>query len=432
MSQNSSVISFGILNKKMLFPLCMGTSSFLQIICYTLLKNLSYEKEGTQRYFYGKPFIIAWFMCLSEVSLGIFYYIEKKNVYNYSLPHAEVQIREITKREVIRKGGDYLIYFYSFITCILDCLSIICLCMVRELERTFYEVDYKALLIVCSTIISIMIFRYKFHFHHLTGGVIIAIGIVAYTLCDLLIPKEPMNYLKDKPYKKLTFTVNISAVLMLFLLPILTGFQENIEKYMMEKMFVSRYKIVFLEGITGFLLISLSFIPLAFINCPENSLLCQKDSSSAEVIENVYESLSFAWRHPQFLSMLILICVSFALFNFFRIQTNYHFSPSHRAIADIMGYFLFFILQMFIPFLSYREKNSIAFNIIAIVCYVIVFVGVLVVLEVIIIYWRNIDKDTRGSIEIRQELEKQIIKSEKVEFDLTQSIDQEALNAMNL
>jgi hypothetical protein len=57
---------------------------------------------------------------------------------------------------------------------------------------------------------------------------------------------------------------------------------------------------------------------------------------------------------------------------------------------------------------------------------------VLVVLEVIIIYWRNIDKDTRGSIEIRQELEKQIIKSEKVEFDLTQSIDQDALNAMNL
>jgi hypothetical protein len=200
----------------------------------------------------------------------------------------------------------------------------------------------------------------------------------------------------------------------------------------MERMFVSRYKIVFLEGITGFLLISLSFIPLAFINCPDNSLLCQKDSSTNAVIENVFESLSFAWRHPQFLSMLILICVSFALFNFFRIQTNYHFSPSHRAIADIMGYFLFFILQMFIPFLSYREKNSIAFNIIAIVCYVIVFVGVLVVLEVIIIYWRNIDKDTRGSIEIRQELEKQIIKSEKVEFDLTQSIDQDALTAMNL
>ena len=87
---------------------------------------------------------------------------------------------------------------------------------------------------------------------------------------------------------------------------------------------------------------------------------------------------------------------------------------------------------MFIPFLSYREKNSIAFNIIAIVCYFIVFIGVLVVLEVIIIYWRNIDKDTRGSIEIRQELEKQIIKSEKVEFDLTQSIDQDALTAMNL
>ena len=98
-------------------------------------------------------------MCLSEVSLGIFYYIEKKNVYNYSLPHAEVQIREISKREVIRKGGNYLIYFYSFITCILDCLSIICLCMIRELEQTFYEVDYKALLIVCSTIISVMLFK---------------------------------------------------------------------------------------------------------------------------------------------------------------------------------------------------------------------------------------------------------------------------------
>ena len=65
-------------------------------------------------------------------------------------------------------GKDKLSLFIKIIPiCVLDCVSIIVLSILREGDNSFYELDYRGLLIIVTTCLSIKFLNYKYYWHHL-------------------------------------------------------------------------------------------------------------------------------------------------------------------------------------------------------------------------------------------------------------------------
>ena len=84
-------------------------------------------------------------------------------------------------------GKDKLSLFIKIIPiCVLDCVSIIVLSILREGDNSFYELDYRGLLIIVTTCLSIKCLNYKYYWHHLLGIALIIIGIIIFTLCEAI------------------------------------------------------------------------------------------------------------------------------------------------------------------------------------------------------------------------------------------------------
>ena len=221
------------------------------------------------------------------------------------------------------------------------------------------------------------------------GIALIIIGIIIFTLC------EAINSESGKG----------NNILLCFLLSILiqfcTGFQETTEKFLMDKNYVSPFIIVAIEGFFGNLFLSIAFIFLSKMKCVDETtktyLHCNPYSNNSHVIEDILSSFQFVLRHKQFLWMLIALFVSFLMFNIFRVLTNSKCSPTHRGIADILGYFFFWMMR-FIDFFEPTSMHSGTNLLFASISYLLMLIGLLIYLELIIVNVCGFEKDTDSGI----------------------------------
>ena len=336
----NKLFGIGKLTNKLIFPLLMGLFSFFSLISYKGLRNVYYvNASGAKKHFYQKPFLVAWVMSLSELCAVFFFAIQrnrsrrKRNIdkdnemtqYNNNLIEKDTIGKNVLE---ILPGKDKWSLFIKIIPiCVLDCVSIIVLSILREGDNSFYELDYRGLLIIVTTGLSIKFLNYKYYWHHLLGISLIIIGIIIFTLCEAINSQSGQG----------------NNILLCSLLSILiqfyTGFQETTEKYLMDKNYVSPFVILAIEGIFGNLFLSIAFIFLSKIKCGDekkttNYLHCNPFANDNHAIEDILSSFQFIMRHPQFLWMLIALFVSFLMFNIFRVLTNNKCSPTHRGIAD--------------------------------------------------------------------------------------------------
>ena len=169
----------------------------------------------------------------------------------------------------------------------------------------------------------------------------------------------------------------------------------------MDKNYVSPFIIVAIEGFFGNLFLSIAFIFLSKMKCGDETtktyLHCNPYSNNSHVIEDILSSFQFVLRHKQFLWMLIALFVSFLMFNIFRVLTNSKCSPTHRGIADILGYFFFWMMR-FIDFFEPTSMHSGTNLLFASISYLLMIIGVLIYLELIIVNVCGFEKDTDSGI----------------------------------
>ena len=337
------LFGIGKLTSKLLFPLLMVLFSFLSLMSYKGLRNVYYiNTSGAKTHFYQKPFLVAWVMSL--LCAVFFFAIQrnrsrrKKNIdkdnqmtqYNNNLIEKDTIGKNVLE---IFPGKDKLSLFIKIIPiCVLDCVSIIVLSILREGDNSFYELDYRGLLIIVTTCLSIKFLNYKYYWHHLLGIALIIIGI---------------------------------------------------------------------EGFFGNLFLSIAFIFLSKMKCGDETtktyLHCNPYSNNSHVIEDILSSFQFVLRHKQFLWMLIALFVSFLMFNIFRVLTNSKCSPTHRGIADILGYFFFWMMR-FIDFFEPTSMHSGTNLLFASISYLLMLIGLLIYLELIIVNVCGFEKDTDSGI----------------------------------
>ena len=402
-------VGFGGTTWNSKYPLLMGISSLFSLLSYKLLRGVYYtypDNPNKHFRFNTKPFFIAWVMSLSESSVFIFYLIQRYRSDVISRDSARNQIYvdklALEKTEMLPGKNKLKLVMKIIPICLIDCSSIIILSILREGDYSFFELDYRVLLIMITSIYSIFILHFKYYLHHFLSYALLLFGIIGYSIVEFI----QIDLSKQSKGRIILFFC------LMILLQLMNGFRECYEKYLMETHYVSPHMIVSLEGFAGFVIITLSFIPLSMIECPEvedgeQLLHCNRYNNGLHVVENIVETIRFVGRNWNiFLGPLALLYFSFMFFNLFRILTNQHCSPIHRGFADIMGYFLYYL----IGFVFYSigdsvltsEMHNYPYFILGFIFYFFILVGTFIFLEVIIIKWFDLDKNTLNNIQARE------------------------------
>ena len=84
-------------------------------------------------------------------------------------------------------------------------------------------------------------------------------------------------------------------------------------------------------------------------------------------------------------------------------KTNQAYSPTHRAIGDNLSGMFFFIVQIFLHDLG--DNINILIIVLEGISYIIISICIIIFLELIIIHFCGMDKNTRDSINERLDAE---------------------------
>ena len=175
---------------------------------------------------------------------------------------------------------------------------------------------------------------------------------------------------------------------------LLYSIYEVIEKYIMNKTYLSPYTLLFFEGLILMIISCIILIIFNNIECKDTYEFCNH-----KVTKHLFEfkQLIFLLKdNPMLLLNIILYMLVYFLFNVFRIFTIKEFSPIYRTVADCFVFVFIFIISVC--------NGNFAFDINLIfkaVCHIMIVVSLLVYNEVIIVHFWKLDVNTEVEIKKR-------------------------------
>jgi len=359
-----AIISFGNINKKILFAIFGGIFKLLSDL---LIKFLRKSKKIEIR---EHPFILGinagLGYCISFIPFLIFKrnyeYLKQKNFdVDKKLIYNETDDYFLEKRE--KKFRPWLII--AFCDFFQKLLSFIYISLYN-----FWMFDILFILIFSHFILKVKL--YKHHFISLM--LIIIFGIIINIIYNIY------EEISEEFFFKILNT---------FIIEIIFSLQIVVAKYAMEYKLSSPYEICLFEGvfilvINLILLIIFTFIPMSEIKYIKNT-----EYEGKMYIDNFFQYFSKI-SYIEVISFIIIMLGRFG-FNIFCLLTIKYFTPSHSIIILIIGevFFAFYDLEplwrVFIEFFIYT---------------LLIFV-MLVFLEIIEINLWGLQKNTEKNISLR-------------------------------
>ena len=197
------------------------------------------------------------------------------------------------------------------IVILIDSLSLLLNTFTKARALISYDLTYKAVFILFSTLFSKKFLKLNYHRHHFLGSFIIIFFIVILTCIEFL-TKDP----GDK-------NQIIILILLTVIVQVASAVQEVSEKYLMEFEFMSPFLIVGIPGAVSALVYGIILFYRIIISKQFTVDLSQRE---------------------------LLFCLLFLFYWFFslgRIRTNQIYSPTHRGFAELMGIMIYFIIELF-------------------------------------------------------------------------------------
>ena len=315
----------------------------------------------------------------------------------YYTRKSEQRIKQKEKQKVINSKKKIIIHnsilipiAFFILLFVFDSLSNITFTMMKESQySSFIPISSKILIIPILSGLCMIIFKYKIYKHQILAYVIITVGLLSYTIIEII-----HNWIDFKMSIPLLLIVTLYLVCL---------FQDVIEKYLMQYKFINPFLIISIEGFIGLLFTSCSFIILNKIDCSENSLLCDSNSTTNHSYENFFESITLLLKHNQYCIGLFLYFIGTFAYNLCRIKTNDAYCPIHRNISDLICFYLGLILKFVIPF--YRNDIVMIYVILQGLSYIIIIIGILIYFDILIIQCFDFSNNTSSIIQIRAEME---------------------------
>ena len=386
-------IQLGKISRSLLYPFGMCITCIINIITEPLLSSPKFKDlEGEAIAFSKHPFFLVWLMFLGESSNIIIYIVQRLRTPNKDTQHYHKKLK-VNRTGILPRKDKCTVVLIIIILFILDTSTSFTLFVTRQ---TSYLSKGELLLKLLSTfftsILTIVVLKYKYYKHHILGFIIVSVALISMTIMEVVIYKLKGN-------GKIFSSV---FIVILFLTYLFSSVQEVYEKYLIDIKFVNPFALIAFEGFGGLFTTSCLLVVFYNVKCV-SGVICEENAPKTEDFIKTWQIIS---KNPRLIILVSILYISITFFNSFRILTNQHYTPTHRSLSDSIASFIAWILKLTIPFLNQTTTKDDVFyiqNIIMGVLYIIMIIGVLIFLEIIILTFCDLDRNTKEKINARQE-----------------------------
>ena len=366
------MIKIGLRNN-LLYRLFLIIFTFFRRILFVVISDLLKFKSSIS--------FLTLLMFFSEfiVGLSIYMYQLKFFKHNKKTNAKKSSIKLIvTHNEISYPDSLFKIYILIFIATYFDfVVFILTSYYFPQFENISISLNVRlgGALTLSSFILSYFLLKIKIFKHQKVSLIIIFVCLLL-----IIIVEISFNIIYHTINGNIFHIILLSIICFFFL-----GFQNNIEKYLLEYNYINPFLLLMLEGSIG-LILSIIF---SLLDNPFKSII--GFYSISENIEFIY-----------LLICLILFIILSGLRNSYKILTIRKYSPMTKAIADSFLDPLLILYYFFVnfDFMLNKERNTLYFILNLILLFISVFSGC-VYSELLVIYHFNLEKDTHYEVSRR-------------------------------
>ena len=389
-------IGLGSVSSSLIYPfLCPVVNLVQDIIIHQLAKLSQFNNHqliGSAIFFLSQMFCIF----LEIISNYLQVRRSKKQRKTTLIVNNEMIEEDNEHSQVIKEKQSNLI-FYVILCCVLE------FCVYTGLNLFLtnpgvvqtIQLEMRALPIFVMAFLNIFFLKLPFYKHHLFSCVIIFIGFFSILLYHYI--KLPING---------DHLVSLYVTLLFAVLKIIRAIKEMLDTYLLQEKYVSPFKLLFYQGVSGLVLSLFVGFCLQYMSCTQTAQTvinyCQQNNNKVESFDNFFTSIN-NWKS---IALLIGVIITTIIIEVCRMQTKHYLTAIHRglscAASAVINWFLY--LQFF------REKEV---NYLELIGFVIILLGELIYCEVFICYFLGLEENTKKMIDKRNadegEIEKQSI-----------------------
>ena len=389
-------IGLGSVSSSLIYPfLCPVVNLVQDIIIHELAKLSQFNNHqliGSAIFFLSQMFCIF----LEIISNYLQVRRSKKKRKTTLIVNNEMIEEDNEHSQVIKEKQSNLI-FYVILCCVLE------FCVYTGLNLFLtnpgvvqtIQLEMRALPIFAMAFLNIFFLKLPFYKHHLFSCVIIFIGFFSILLYHYI--KFPING---------DHLVSFYVTLLFAVLKIIRAIKEMLDTYLLQEKYVSPFKLLFYQGVSGLVLSLFVGFCLQYMSCTQTAQTvinyCQQNNNKVESFDNFFTSIN-NWKS---IALLIGVIITTIIIEVCRMQTKHYLTAIHRglscAASAVINWFLY--LQFF------EDKEV---NYLELIGFVIILLGELIYCEVFICYFLGLEENTKKMIDKRNadegEIEKQSI-----------------------
>ena len=388
-------IGLGSVSSSLIYPFLCPFVNLVQDIIIHQLAMLSqfnnHQLIGSAIFFLSQMFCIF----LEIISNYLQVRRSKKKGKTTLIVNNEMIEEDNEHSQVIKEKQSNLI-FYVILCCVLE------FCVYTGLNLFLtnpgvvqtIQLEMRALPIFAMAFLNIFFLKLPFYKHHLFSCVIIFIGFFSILLYHYI--NLPIND---------DHLVSLYVTLLFAVLKIIRAIKEMLDTYLLQEKYVSPFKLLFYQGVSGLVLSLFVGFCLQYMSCTETAQkvikYCQPNNQ-VESFDNFFTSIN----NGKSIALLIGVIITTIIIEVCRMQTKHYLTAIHRglscAASAVINWFLY--LQFF-------EKKEV--NYLELIGFVIILLGELIYCEVFICYFLGLEENTKKMIDKRNadegEIEKQSI-----------------------
>ena len=388
-------IGLGSVSSSLIYPFLCPVVNLVQDIIIHQLAMLSqfnnHQLIGSAIFFLSQMFCIF----LEIISNYLQVRRSKKKGKTTLIVNNEMIEEDNEHSQVIKEKQSNLI-FYVILCCVLE------FCVYTGLNLFLtnlgvvqtIQLEMRALPIFVMAFLNIFFLKLPFYKHHSFSCVIIFIGFFSILLYHYI--NLPING---------DHLVSLYVTLLFAVLKIIRAIKEMLDTYLLQEKYVSPFKLLFYQGVSGLVLSLFVGFCLQYMSCTEPAQkvikYCQPNDK-VESFDNFFTSIN----DGKSIALLIGVIITTIIIEVCRMQTKHYLTAIHRglscAASAVINWFLY--LQFF-------EKKKV--NYLELIGFVIILLGELIYCEVFICYFLGLEENTKKMIDKRNadegEIEKQSI-----------------------
>ena len=313
----------------------------------------------------------------------------------------------------------------------------------RILEDLFYKsnlraLDFWMLELPLVSYLNYKILNFKIHRHHyLVIYINLILGLIykitSFILNYFLYNSDDDSHNLYYKFKQHKWLIPLGIIIyLIYMIP--RAYAISKIKVFMDLKFISPYKLLIIYGLLGTLISAIVGTISTFFKCPKNEInICNISNDKNETfVENFY----LYWKSQTnfkniFIEIIIILfgMISNFFFEFLYILTIKYLTPMHIIFVNLIySTLLFFFGNLYHKIKNKQQskrKQEDLLSYIGLIIKIIVFFGLLIYLEIIVLNFCNFNYDLRVSIIERSTNEYEKDKIEKINLSKDDDDDEE-------